>query len=566
MGVAARLQAVSFLMALPIAAQAIPPTVEIASPAPGATVCGTITVSATAADSLGIAGVRFRYNGIDFGGEDASVPYGMFAHTNNVADGVYVLTAIARNLLGEQTTSAPVTVTVDNAAPYCSPKFIPTFLVYYGGGDNLVPGDEAKLAKFDLIDIDRFRYDDMVDGNNNPATWAKIKTINPNTRIYLYEMGPETTNFNDGTQAVFLNNIARYNDSRGHSMGSLNGDHPELFLLDAQGNRIYNVAYSNPAQDRYSYLMDFGSAVFQAYWQEAVQADIANQPWAADGVHADNCLAINSVFSPYSAVPASYPDDATWSDAMNDFASGITLALHGFGQKLWCNRGGSYAGFEAGKAAWLALDAAATPPDVAGEEGMFAVRWGPQNWATQFYPNDCGPNQLCWRRQLETLAAVTNSKVAVFAHTKLQPSANGFDNWGKPVSFWQSLWYALGSFLVGKQDSPNNAYFYFDHDDPMCGSYCRIRYFDEYDLLDLGKALGGYAVSVINGNEIYWREFEQGYVYVNPSVNNVAVTVPSSCSVCRQRTHENLYTPSSQLPVVTSIQLNAHHAAIVLKD
>jgi hypothetical protein len=552
------------LAVLPIAARAIPPAVEIASPVSGATVCGTITISATASDPIGVAGVQFKYNGINLGAEDTSVPYKVLAKTSAVTDGVYVLTAVARNESGEQTTSEPVTVTVDNSAPYCSPKFIPTFLVYYGGGQTLTCGKEWELGKFDLLDVVRWRYfqindpDDPTSPCFNTNTWARVRSVNPNIEIYLYENGPEEQNFGDNTDVWYLQGIGRYNISRGHSMGSLNGDHPELFLLDSLGDRIYNSGYSGGGN--FWYLMDFGAAAFQSYWLEAVRADIVAQAWAADGVHADNCLTLISRLSPYSGVPVApndYSTDSRWVPAMNGFASAITSGLHSAGQKLWCNRGGGYSRFPEGKQAWLDLDALVTPPDVAGEEGAFAVTWGPLHWSTQFYPE---PE---WKLQLETLAAIRNSKVAVFAHTKLDKPDSGSDNWNQPVTFWQSLWYALGSFLLGKQDSPNNAYFYFAG---KGGSHNEIWYFDEYDLIDLGKAVAPYTATVISGSNIYWREFEKGYVYVNPTTGTVWVTLPTSCTSCRQRTHQNLYTPASQLPVVTSIQLNAHHAAIVLKN
>src|SRR5258705_1551864 len=107
------------------------------------------------------------------------------------------------------------------------------------------------------------------------------------------ELGPEVSNFHGGIPQLFLNVIDRYDVSRGHSMGSLNGDHPELFLTDSLGLRVYSTAYSNPATDQYVYLMDFGSTAYHSYWLEAVKADIVNQPWVADGVFADNCIALN---------------------------------------------------------------------------------------------------------------------------------------------------------------------------------------------------------------------------------------------------------------------------------
>ena len=91
-----------------------PPTVRITSPASGATVSGTITVTADASDDVGVVGVQFKYNGINFDAEGTSPPYTATAHTNYVPNGSYTLTAVARDAAGNRTTSAPVTVTVSN--------------------------------------------------------------------------------------------------------------------------------------------------------------------------------------------------------------------------------------------------------------------------------------------------------------------------------------------------------------------------------------------------------------------------------------------------------------------
>jgi len=221
------------------------------------------------------------------------------------------------------------------AAQAGSTKFIPTFLVYYGGGPALVASDAARLAKFELIDTDRFRYQDI--GSN---TWAAIKALNPNVQIYLYEIGPEFYNYHDTYAQVSLNDLGRYNVSRGHPMGSLNGNHPELFQLDSGGRRIYSVNFSNPGGNQYSYLMNFGSSAYQSYWVTGVKADIIDQPWKADGIFADNCLTFSSAGG-YNDTSANYPTDAAWSSAMNAFSSGVAAGLHGYGQKLWCNKGSS---------------------------------------------------------------------------------------------------------------------------------------------------------------------------------------------------------------------------------
>jgi hypothetical protein len=100
-----------------------PPTVAIASPADGAYVHGTVTVTAQAHDDAGVAGVLFRLDGANLGVEDAQPPYSVAWDTSNSVTGStgrHTLTAVARDSDGRTTLSAPVSVTVDNTAPTVS--------------------------------------------------------------------------------------------------------------------------------------------------------------------------------------------------------------------------------------------------------------------------------------------------------------------------------------------------------------------------------------------------------------------------------------------------------------
>jgi hypothetical protein len=243
---------------------------------------------------------------------------------------------------------------------------------------------------------------------------------------------------------------------------------------------------------------------------------------------------------------------------MNSFAGAITAGLRAHGQKLWCNRGETR--FAGGRNAWLQLDAGANPPDALLEEGAFAVMWGSPAWAVQFFP------EAEWKLQVDTLAAIRNSRVAMLSHTKLSQNPGtdtGADNLGKPVTYWQALWYSLGSFLLGKNDILGNAYFMFSGG----SGYDKIRWFDEYEKIDLGKALGPYAVTAVaseNGpTNVYWREFEGGYVYVNPT--SADLTSMPLLRPGRQLTHDNLNSPPDSIPIMGAIALNSHNAAIVLK-
>src|SRR3954465_11263173 len=96
----------------------VPPTVNLTAPAGGATVNGSVNLTATAADNVGVAGVTFKLDGTTvIGAEDTTTPYGVSWNTSTVTNGAHTLTAIARDAAGNTTTSTPVSVTVTNTAP-----------------------------------------------------------------------------------------------------------------------------------------------------------------------------------------------------------------------------------------------------------------------------------------------------------------------------------------------------------------------------------------------------------------------------------------------------------------
>jgi putative lipoic acid-binding regulatory protein len=101
-----------------------PPTVSVTAPANGATVSGTVTVSANAADNVGVVGVQFFGDGMSLGAEDTSAPYSISVDTTASSNGPHTLTAVARDAAGNRTTSAPVTVTINNTVPDTTPPTV----------------------------------------------------------------------------------------------------------------------------------------------------------------------------------------------------------------------------------------------------------------------------------------------------------------------------------------------------------------------------------------------------------------------------------------------------------
>ncbi len=90
------------------------PTVSITAPAAG-TVSGTVTVSANAADNVGVMGVQFRLDGANLAAEDTTSPYSVSWNTATATNGIHTLTAVARDAAGNTATSIAVAVTVSNS-------------------------------------------------------------------------------------------------------------------------------------------------------------------------------------------------------------------------------------------------------------------------------------------------------------------------------------------------------------------------------------------------------------------------------------------------------------------
>jgi serine protease len=89
-----------------------PPSVTLTSPADGATVSGTVAVTADAADDHGVTRVDF-YADEAFLGSDDAAPYEWSWNSADAADGLHTISATAVDTIS-QTMTHGVTVTVDN--------------------------------------------------------------------------------------------------------------------------------------------------------------------------------------------------------------------------------------------------------------------------------------------------------------------------------------------------------------------------------------------------------------------------------------------------------------------
>lgn len=89
---------------------------EVTLTPPGSVLSGTAVLAAEASDDVRVNRVLF-YAGSSYLGYDPLTPYGLNWNTTLVADGTYSLTARAVDSAEQTTSSAPVTVVVDNNGP-----------------------------------------------------------------------------------------------------------------------------------------------------------------------------------------------------------------------------------------------------------------------------------------------------------------------------------------------------------------------------------------------------------------------------------------------------------------
>jgi hypothetical protein len=91
----------------------VKPVVAITSPANGATVSGTISVTASATDNVKVSSVQFTLDGTNLGSAITSSPYTYLWNTTLASNGSHTIAAIARDPSGNSST-ASISVTVSN--------------------------------------------------------------------------------------------------------------------------------------------------------------------------------------------------------------------------------------------------------------------------------------------------------------------------------------------------------------------------------------------------------------------------------------------------------------------
>ncbi len=167
-----------------------PPVIAISSPTSGATVSGTIDVTATAS-SKGVAGVQMLLDGAALGSEVTGIPYTITWDTTTAAPGTHALAATARDSAANHATSASVTVTVSRTSSS-------------GHFSTLAPGSALPSESDCAVQVRRSSWEPRADNAtaNNTNVYAQGSRL---TGSYLNQYGYEsrvTGNFTGTTDEI----------------------------------------------------------------------------------------------------------------------------------------------------------------------------------------------------------------------------------------------------------------------------------------------------------------------------------------------------------------------------
>ena len=98
------------------------PVVSLTSPTFGQSVSGTINITASASDNIGVIGVQFKVDGVNIQNEDLVSPYNISLNTGMFVNGTHSITAVARDIAGNQNVSAAINITITNAPDSQAPS------------------------------------------------------------------------------------------------------------------------------------------------------------------------------------------------------------------------------------------------------------------------------------------------------------------------------------------------------------------------------------------------------------------------------------------------------------
>lgn len=437
--------------------------------------------------------------------------------------------------------------------------FVPAAAVLYGtvGQNTGRPGDcypIEEAAKFSLLDLSQFLARRTTRWCGTPdRPLDAIRALNPQSVILIYQFSPGSLRWTGSRMPVSGDEV--YQQLRAeHGLGSA-----DPWFAEGYESRDYLVDMNYP-----QYMaMELGNPNWRTYWKERTWQELWGPSPVVDARGTSGLLVDGSQLAAYSHFPfcplsrwtgssCSGPqdrpktywtgsgwNDALWAQHMMQFVSEAVPWYRARGLRMMFN-------------VWTLRGDYLTLLNQLGAGAM----------------EECGfvcygrfpPTPTHWRTRLDMLRSATTARI--LNTNVIRPSTGvGLGRMDAEVSpgyrGWDVLWFAMTSFLLGYDPQLQNGYFHF-----TAWEYRDSYWFDEYDprYLHLGSPRGP-ARQLPSG--AWEREFDRGWVWVNPAANEVTVTVPSGRA--RVLNHDSFRNPAAVQPV-TQFVLRAWTGVVGLRE
>ncbi len=272
----------------------------------------------------------------------------------------------------------------------------------------------------------------------------------------------------------------------------INANHPDWFLKDASGNRVYEKSFPN------NFLLNPNNVDWKAYRAQQLQDYTVAKGY--DGVYLDVILPwINSGTIYYNAQPVNPATgglftNAEWKQANIGFLDSMKQAI-GPAKTLMINglsNGDTYYSWDV--AAYM------TKADAGLMEGF--LRWGQQ--AASF-----NKTETEWKKDIDALSAVAQLGKKVYAMTAVYSDINATAEQMKAMHI-----YSLSSYLL--VSGPTTGYSFLP---PVAAS---VQPYEALWEISVGQPLSAYYAL----NNVYQRDFTDGKVLVNPTDSGQTFNVP----------------------------------------
>lgn len=294
---------------------------------------------------------------------------------------------------------------------------------------------------------------------------ADLKAENPNVRVLVYQ------------DLAAMSDLARVDGLTSSGVGFDEADtaHPEWFLLDDNGDRLYHQGW------RWLWMADIGNVAYQQRWTDNVLDLLESGPW--DGVFMDDTNPTVKYHTDPDRV-ALYPTDEDYQAAVESMLAYAGPAISRAGYLTIPNFG-----------AWVEY------PDVI-EDWLAYVDGGMDE---KFLKWDTAPgvgyrDSLQWRIQLDEVATAESMGKIFLGITTAGDSDTQARRYG-----WASM------LLVAQGRAAYVAAAAYDGWQPWSS---------DYDI-DLGRPTT--AITAV-GNGAYTRTFADGLVVVNPTSSPLFVS------------------------------------------